>query len=235
MQQQILTGAPVKTGGLTPMIQAKEILKQNQYPLSFIESITNSTLNTLLGCDVNDCNSSGVDNSSINSINDISLDTNACLNRFEEKDKFQFFIKYRGKITEKLAMSFKKLNAPCRVIMTMDKTKHMLPPLKPLVAKMLQSNVVYRITCPRCESSYVGQTARHLQQRYKEHIGNKGPVKSHFEACDVTPNNDLISILSRTDKGESRLLTLEALFIKDIAPVLNTKDEFRSRTLTLKF
>ena len=30
-------------------------------------------------------------------------------------------------------------------------------------------------------------------------------------------------------------LTLEALFIKEIAPVLNTKDEYRSRTLTLKF
>ena len=146
-----------------------------------------------------------------------------------------FLTQYRGKITDKLALSYKKLNAPCKVIMTMNKTKQTLPSLKPLVPKMLQSNVVYKIVCPRCESSYVGQTARHLQQRFREHVGNKGPVKSHFDSCNVTPNNDVISVLSRTHKGESRLLTLEALFIKEIIPVINTKDEFKSRTLTLKF
>ena len=32
-----------------------------------------------------------------------------------------------------------------------------------------------------------------------------------------------------------RLLTLKALFIKEINPSLNTKDEYRSGTLTLKF
>ena len=39
--------------------------------------------------------------------------------------------------------------------------------------------------------------------------------------------------------GKSRildkLLTLEALFIEEIKPELNTKDEYRSRTLKLKF
>ena len=216
--------------------EAKDILKNNQYPLSFIEPIINSTLNKLIGFDENKNNMSGVDdNSSENSYNDISLDSNACMNQFKEKDKFMFFLQYRGKITDKLSLSFKKLNAPCKVIMTMYKTKQTLPSLKPLVPKMLQSNVVYKIVCPRCESSYVGQTARHLQQRFREHVGNKGPVKSHFDSCNVTPNNDLISVLSRTHKGESRLLTLEALFIKEIIPVINTKDEFKSRTLTLKF
>ena len=157
------------------------------------------------------------------------------MNQFKGKDKFMFLLQYRGKITDKLSLSFKKLNASCKIIMTMYKTKQTLPSLKPLVPKMLQSNVVYKIVCPRCESSYVGQTARHLQQRFREHVGNKGPVKSHFDSCNVTPNNDVISVLSRTHKGESRLLTLEALFIKEIIPVINTKDEFKSRTLTLKF
>ena len=49
--------------------------------------------------------------------------------------------------------------------------------------------------------------------------------------CEITPNDDVISMLSRTDKSESHLLTLQALFIKEIAPVLNTKDEFRNRTV----
>ena len=100
---------------------------------------------------------------------------------------------------------------------------------------MLQNNVVYNITCPRCNSSYVGQTARHLQQRFKEHVGNRGPMKTHFEDCAVTPTDNIVSILGRSSGGDSRLLTLEALYIKELAPVLNTKDEYRSRTLTLKF
>ena len=119
--------------------------------------------------------------------------------------------------------------------MTLDKTKNLLPSLKPYVPKMFQSNVVYKISCPRCESSYVGQTTRHLQQRFREHVGNKGPLKSHFTECGINPTEDDVSILGKPKRGEYRLLTLEALFIKDLAPVLNTKDEYRSRTLTLKF
>ena len=102
------------------------------------------------------------------------------------------------------------------------------------VPKMLRNNVVYQITCPRCGSSYVGQTVRHLQQRFREHVGNKGPMKSHFESCGITPTDDIIYIICSTD-GVMDTSTLEALFIKERAPVLNTKDEYRSRTLTLKF
>ena len=59
-------------------------------------------------------------------------------------------------------------------------------------------------------------------------------MKNHFKNCNITPTNDMISILGRMDRGDGRLLTFETLFIKEIAPVLNTKDEYRSRTLTLK-
>ena len=56
---------------------------------------------------------------------------------------------------------------------------------------------------------------RHLQQCFKEHIGNKGAVKYHFELCGIKPNEDVISIFGRKDQTE-RLLTLEVLFIKEI-------------------
>ena len=59
-----------------------------------------------------------------------------------------------------------------------------------------------------------------------------GHVKSHVELCSITPKEEII--LGRKDRTE-RLSTLQALSIKDIAPVLNTKDGFRSKTLTLKF
>ena len=33
----------------------------------------------------------------------------------------------------------------------------------------------------------------------------------------------------------TKVLTLEALFIREFNPVMNTKEEYRSRVLTLKF
>ena len=49
------------------------------------------------------------------------------------------------------------------------------------------------------------------------------------------PTEDNISIIGMTSRGDGRLLTLEVLFIKELTPVLNTKNEYRSRTLTVKF
>ena len=43
-----------------------------------------------------------------------------------------------------------------------------------------------------------------------------------------------ISILTVASDDE-RLLLMEALFIKQLAPGLNTKEEFRSKNLSLKF
>ena len=54
-----------------------------------------------------------------------------------------------------------------------------------------------------------------------------------FMDCNVSPAFDMITILGKA-KFE-KLLTLEALFISEIKPLLNTKDEFKSRTLKLKF
>ena len=67
----------------------------------------------------------------------------------------------------------------------------------------------------------------------KEHIGSSGLLKKHFQDCDVMPSFEMVKILGR-EKLE-KLLTLEALFISEIKPTLNTKDEFKSRNLLLKF
>ena len=71
--------------------------------------------------------------------------------------------------------------------------------------------------------------------RFTEHL-QKGPVKIHIAQCkvDLDPPCD-IQILGSTSRGEKHLLTLEALFQKDISPSLNTKEEYKSRTLYIKF
>ena len=46
---------------------------------------------------------------------------------------------------------------------------------------------------------------------------------------------DDVRILHRTTRGRDFLETLEALYIREIEPTLNTKDEYRSRELTILF
>ena len=46
---------------------------------------------------------------------------------------------------------------------------------------------------------------------------------------------DDFKILTKTNKNNEFLETLEALFIREIKPDLNTKEDFRNKELRLKF
>ena len=145
------------------------------------------------------------------------------------------FVQYRGKCTEEYAMALRRLQAPCTVVMTTRKTKTLLPSLKPPVEKMLKSNVVYKIECPRCNACYVGQTSRHMKTRLSEHKNKKKPVGKHFKNCRRKLKDCHVEILAQSTRGEAYLLTLEALWIKELRPAINTRDEYKSRTLTIKW
>ena len=88
----------------------------------------------------------------------------------------------------------------------------------------------------KCEVCYVGKTRRHLQARFKENLRG-GPVKAHLETCIDGITQDSVDILGSISKGEVNLLTLEALWIRELKPFLNTQDTMRSRDLklTIKF
>ena len=217
--------------GLTEALQT---LKNNQYPDSFVFPIVNAVM-TKLACP-EEYERLKAENENEKRAEEVP----DCLLELSEKDKYMFFVDYRGKPTEKLAQSLKKLNAPCRVIMKTRKLKTVLPSLKPTVPKLLRSSVVYKIECPGCNASYIGETLRLLQQRLREHLGKGGTIRKHLEICSAKPRTDIesiekhVSILAHS-VSSSKLLTFEALFIKSCNPSLNTKDEFKSRTLMLKF
>ena len=193
--------------------KAKCVLERNQYPPTFYEPIIKQTLDTILAT------------------TEVTSSTSPDQTNAEKK---QVFVQYRGKVSEDYARSLHRIQAPCTLIMTLRKLKTVLPSLKTPVPKMFRSGVVYKLTCPRCTACYVGQTSRHLQSRFKEHVQNQGPVKQHLERCDITLSEDDVDILQQTSRGESHLLTLEALHIQELKPEINTKDEYRSRTLTIK-
>ena len=211
------------------MEKAKDLLTKNQYPSSFFEPIIHQTLTKIMKPD-SEPNEADEDETSEN-VDDATLAGPSV----DEKDKFKLFVQYRGKSTDQFAKSLHNCQAPCRVIMTLRKLKTVMPSLKPPVEKVLRSGVVYKIECPRCQACYVGQTGRHLTTRFKEHQSKKGPVKTHFSECNMPLEIDMVEILASSQKSEQHRLTLEALYIREIKPSLNTKDEYRNRELRIRF
>ena len=207
--------------------KAKTILLNNQYPPSFFEPIISNTLSKI----IQPCPEESIEDCDV-SLSDVDTDDHVEL--YSNSDKFKFFVQYRGKSTEQLAQSLHKCQAPCSVIMTLRKLKTVTPSLKPPVENFLKSRVVYKITCPRCNACYVGQTSRHLKTRFSEHKNNSGPVKKHFAQCDIPLTNECVAILRSTIKSEDHLLTLEALYIKELQPSLNTKEEYKRKILKIK-
>ena len=95
--------------------------------------------------------------------------------------------------------------------------------------------MVYKLSFSGCNSTYVGQTVRHLTTRIEEHKKADSPVGIHLQQCQLEGNSADLSweIIDRSN-NQTKLLTLEAIHIRKEKPGLNTRDEFRSRELTLK-
>ena len=107
--------------------------------------------------------------------------------------------------------------------------------------RLLRSRIVYKINCPHCEVSYVGMTSRHFLSRFREHKSrSSGPVKKHFAECTKRELRlEDMEILTSTTKSDTHLLALEALFIREVKPFLNTQNtkeqDFRQRRLRISF
>ena len=141
-------------------------------------------------------------------------------------------LQYRGHDSDELAKRLKK-SANVTTIFTLRKMKTALPSLKSKIPKMFCSNVVYEVICPGCQSSYVGQTTRHLTTRMREHSRPPSHVAEHFALCQKQLNEDDVKIIDRSS-NPAKLLTLEALHIARRRPAINKKEEYRTRQLTLK-
>ena len=205
--------------------KAKRILEKKQYPPSFYNPIIEDALNRIVQSDKE------------THVTKTPEETNNATDVEEDSlNKRLFFIQYRGKCTDDFARALHRCNAPCTVVMTLRKLRTVLPSLKPLIAKNLRSGIVYQIKCPRCNACYVGQTDRHWQTRFKEHLSRNQPVGAHLHRCKSKSELKCedVEILASSSRGEAYLMTLEALWIREVRPQINTKDEYKSRTLTLK-
>ena len=199
--------------------KAKCIFENNQYSPAFYNNIIRRTLSKILGHGPQDSNEH---------------------NRSERPKLSKSLlvkIQFRGVETSKFIKSIFKGNTdlPVQIILTTCKLRQLVSQLKSPIAKLSRSSLIYQITCSGCNALYVGQTGRHLITRLQEH-GRKGtPVAQHFKDCQV-PTSTIISsskILDSTSR--SKLTTLESIYISKLRPQINNRDEFRSKSLMIRF
>ena len=206
----------------TSLIKAKRILECNQYPPDFFEPIIESAINKIQEAKVE------------------KIVTHQDPVRKEPTEavpvqKKLIFLEYRGKVTEDYCRALRKINAPCQPVPTLRKLKTVMPSLKPPIDKKVRSHIVYKFCCPRCKSCYIGATCRCLNVRFGEHKQPSQPVGKHLRKCKALEQLkiDDVEILASTTRSEQYLFTLEALWQKEERPKLNTKDEYKSRELTI--
>ena len=165
--------------------KAKEILEKNQYPPPFYEPVIAETIARIR--------------------EPIVTEERPASEAVESQKKHKVLLQYRGAATDQFVKQLKDCGAPTQVVLTLRKLKTYLPSLKAPVPKLLKSNVVYKVTCPRCETCYVGKTSRHLCTRFGEHRTKKSePVFKHMKSCGgnaklLTGEN--IKVLASITKG----------------------------------
>ena len=205
--------------------KAKAVLEKNQYPPQFYAPILNETLAKIYDPPANEA---------VETVGDVNQEGG----NETVPEKQVIALQYRGAETDKFVAKLKSCGAPIQVVLTLRKLKTYLPSLKPTIPKMLKSNVIYKITCPRCESCYVGKTFRHLCIRYGEERTKKSEtVFKHMKGCGGAKQlkDDHIEVLTTVRGDRFQLSIMEALYIREVSPGMNVKDEFRDHELVLKF
>ena len=99
----------------------------------------------------------------------------------------------------------------------------------------LVSEVVYKYTCGKCNSTYYGETDRHLKVRFGEHTGispltfkktkpwKENAIRDYLLNCNNIPSFEEFTIL--TNENNKFVLEIkESLLIKRDGAILNKKN-----------
>ena len=109
---------------------------------------------------------------------------------------------------------------------------------KDKIPRAIRSNLLYRFTCNRCKSVYIGKTRRHFLVRVNEHLGislrtgktfsfnnnnkNNSAVLTHIntKCCNQNTSIENFAIIGSA-KTDLHLCIKESLLIQKIKPILN--------------
>ena len=108
--------------------------------------------------------------------------------------------------------------------------------LKDKTTPELRASLVYKYTClGDPDISYIGKTKRYLQNRINEHKKGNSAICDHIDLCDwcaQCPEDGFRPVQSA--KTDMDLSILEALYIKQHNPKLNTQLFNSGTSITLK-
>ena len=87
---------------------------------------------------------------------------------------------------------------------------------------MDKSGVIYSYKCNNiaCDEEYIGETARTLGERCKEHLKQPTPFHVHIQQTGHTITDTSFNIIGREDQGQARTIE-ESIYIRVNNPTLN--------------
>ena len=88
--------------------------------------------------------------------------------------------------------------------------------------KEMKSGIIYSYQCnhPACDEECIGETARTLWERRKEHLKQPSPIHGHIQCTGYAITDNSFNILGREDWGQARTIK-ESIFIRVNSPTLN--------------
>ena len=196
------------------IIRLKSIMSKNAYPADIIDNVIMKFCNRLKS-------KSSVTNSST------------------AKKQLQILLPFLGSVSYKVEKNIRKYlskhlpNYKIKVISRASTRLSSLFNFKDKIPSYLTSGVVYKFTCGRCNSTYIGKTKRHTKKRFAEHRGLsaltgkalKGQastaVSEHSKACRYKVRLDDFEILCKEPVSNYHLLIKESLYIHRDRPQLN--------------
>ena len=136
--------------------------KENQFPEEWSFNVESETLRKNLGA----------------KLLPTKTDTRTTDDKREVKPPM-LMLQYRGNLSQLFANKVRSITNAQIAFMT-RKLKTALPSLKLSLSRELKPNLVYKLSCSGCNSTYVGQTVRHLATRIEEHKKEDSLVGVHI-------------------------------------------------------
>jgi len=183
-----------------------KILLKNDYSFNFIFKIISNRIRHL------------ITNSNHKTQNDKKI------SHLDDKSNNSWFvISYFGSFSEKF-MEIVSVS-DMRVAYGVNKLRNIMKAHKDSRPNLCKKNVVYKLNCNNCETTYVGQTKRQLKTRIAEH---RSHIKKNTSTHSVITNHRMISDCD-FDWNNVEILDVERNFNKRmISEMINIKSQIRS-------
>ena len=164
-----------------------------------------------------------------------------------KKQELKIVLPFMGKFSNEVKTKISKLasefliNTKVNVIWNSPRKLRTLFAFKDKLPMRLRSKILYRYTCNRCNSIYIGKSKRHFLVRTYEHLGlslrtgkkytynpnntNNSAILDHInQSINCNGSLDNFEIIGKA-KNDFFLQIKEALLIKRFKPCLNNKDK----------